>query len=421
MDISIPEAFQPLFEPRRFKIYYGGRGGAKSHNMARALLILGMQNPLRILCARELQNSIGDSVHKLLSDLINLYSLESYYEVQKATIKARNGTEFIFKGLKYNANEIKSTEGIDICWIEEAEKVSDMSWEMLIPTIRKPNSEIWVSFNTKNITDPTYQRFVVNKHPDMLVKKVSWADNPFFPDVLDFERRRLKEADFEAYSHIWEGEPDTRRNGAVYAVLIDKARADGRFMSIPYKAGVPVITAWDLGKRHGTCIWFAQIVGRETRIIDYHEAHGSEADIDKLASVVLGKDYLYDMHWLPHDGKHERLGMKGSISDQLTKAGLRNKILPSISVEAGISKAKMLLKEVYIDTNKTKNGVHALQHYHYEYDEARQCFKNNPYDDWSADASDALRYLSIALDVKPLANAPHTMPTTAKVSWSPYD
>ena len=399
--IEIPQAFSGLFEPKRYKIYYGGRGGAKSHNFARALLVKGMQSPTRILCARELQNSIGDSVHKLLSDLINQHNLHTFYEVQKAVIKGANGTEFIFKGLKYNANEIKSTEGIDVAWIEEAEKVSDASWEMLIPTVRKPNSEIWISFNTKNITDPTYQRFVVNQTPDMQVKKVSWRDNPFFPDVLNAERKRLEAQDPTAYSHIWEGEPDLRRSGTIYAALVDKARADNRITEVPYKPNIPVVTAWDLGKRHGTCIWFAQMVGRELRVIDYHEAFGGDADIDKLAAHVLGKDYLYEAHYTPHDGKHERLGMKGSINDQLRKAGLVIREVTNLSKQAGIEKGKALLKEAYIDQARCKNGLHAMQHYHYEFDEARQCFKNDPYDDWSADASDAWRYLAIALDQRP--------------------
>jgi phage terminase large subunit len=381
-------------------------------------LILGAQRPLRVLCARELQNSIGDSVHKLLSDLIYEYGLNQFYGVQKAVIRGINGTEFIFKGLKYNSTEIKSTEGIDIAWIEEAEKVCDASWEMLIPTVRKPNSEIWITFNTKNLTDPTYQRFVVNADSDMLVRKVSWKDNPFFPDVLELERRRLQTSDPEAYAHVWEGEPDTRRNGAIYARLIDRARTEGRICPVGFKAGVPVVTAWDLGKRHGTCIWFAQTVGREVRVIDYHEAFGSEADIDKLAAVIKSKPYLYDMHYLPHDGKHERLGMKGSISDQLRIAGLQNRILPGVSVDAGIELGKGLLKEAYIDAVKCKNGLHAMNHYHYEYDEARQAFKSNPYDDWSADASDAWRYLSVALNHKP-EGAKQYQPVTRPISWSP--
>jgi len=378
-------------------VFYGGRGGAKSHNFARALLVMGMKRPLRVLCARELQNSIGDSVHKLLSDLISSHGLEKFYEVQKAVIKGSNGTEFIFKGLKYNSNEIKSTEGLDIAWIEEAEKVSDASWEMLIPTIRKPESEIWVSYNTKNVTDPTHQRFVVNADDSMLVRKVSWRDNPFFPDVLELERLRLLADDPIAYAHVWEGEPDTRRSGAIYATLIERAREEGRITNVPYNPEAPVITAWDLGKAHGTAIWFAQIVGREERVFDYHEAFGDDADIEKLATMIHAKGYLYKMHYLPHDGLHERQGMKGSISHQLTVAGIRNKQVPRVSVLAGIEKGKALVKRAYIDAKLCSNGIHAMQHYHAEYDENRLKFKDSPYDDWSADASDAWRYLALVL------------------------
>lgn len=421
VNLQIPEAFYPLLERNkyRYKVYYGGRGGAKSHNYARALIYLGMQDKLRILCARELQKSIGDSVHKLLSDIILESGLGQFYEIQKAAILGVNGTEFIFKGLKYNATEIKSTEGIDIAWIEEAEKVSDSSWEMLIPTIRREASEIWVSFNTKNVTDPTYQRFVVNPTQDMLVRKVSFRDNPFFPDVLEKERLKLFNSDREAYDHVWEGEPDTRYSGAIYASLISKAREKDRITNVPYKAGLPVITAWDLGKRHATCIWFAQVVAREVRVFDYHEAYGDDADVEKLAGVVKAKDYLYDMHWLPHDARHERLGMKGSISDQLRQAGLQNRILPNVSVAAGIEKGKSLLRECYFDADRTKDGLHALEAYHYEYDENRQCFKETPFDDWSADAADAFRYLAVALDQRPLAiNKPQ--PITQPISWSPF-
>lgn len=422
INLEIPEAFYPLLEPKRYKVYYGGRGGAKSHNFARALLYLGIQRPLRILCARELQNSIGDSVHKLLSDIIGQTSLDKFYEVQKASIKGINGTEFIFKGLKYNAQEIKSTEGIDIAWVEEAEKVSDSSWEMLIPTVRKPDSEIWVSFNTKNLTDPTYQRFVINKDSDMLVKRVLWSDNPFFPEVLEKERLKLFTADKLAYDHVWGGEPDVRHSGSVYASLIEKARSQGRITKVPYKPGIPVITAWDLGKRHATCIWFAQQVAREPRIIDYHEAYGDDTDIEKLAKAVKEKDYLYDMHWLPHDAKHERMGMKGSISEQLKSAGLPNRILPNVAESAGINKVKALLKEVWIDQDKTKDGLHALANFHYKYDEERGRFKDEPHDDWSKDAADALRYLAIALDQRMPADMrpTATRAVTQPVSWSPF-
>lgn len=155
---------------------------------------------------RDFQASIADSVHKLLSDQITALGLENQYRVFNNSIIGVNGTEFIFKGLKINASQIKSTEGVDICWVEEAHSVSDESWELLIPTIRKPGSEIWISFNPMNEEDPTYRRFVKNPPPGAIVKKVGWRDNPWFPSVLKKEMEHMKEVDYEQYLHVWEGE-----------------------------------------------------------------------------------------------------------------------------------------------------------------------------------------------------------------------
>src|SRR5574343_528053 len=192
LDIDFPKAFFPLFDPKRYKVFYGGRGGGKSWAFALALLTIGLNRPIRVLCARELQVSIQDSVHKLLSDIINKYpGMAAFYEVQNKAIFGLNGTEFNFKGLKHNANEIKSYEGVDYVWVEEAQAVSNKSWEVLIPTVRKEGSEIWCSFNPKNATDPTWQRFVMNADEDSIVRKVGPEDNPFFPDVLRKEMERL--------------------------------------------------------------------------------------------------------------------------------------------------------------------------------------------------------------------------------------
>jgi phage terminase large subunit len=196
------------------KFSMGDEGGGKSWAFAIALLSIGLNRPIRVLCARELQVSIQDSVHKLLSDIIGKYpGLSAFYEVQNKTIKGLNGTEFNFKGLKHNANEIKSYEGVDYVWVEEAQAVSSKSWEVLIPTVRKEGSEIWLSFNPKNATDPTWQRFVIGKDENTLVKKVNWDSNPFFPEVLNQERLRLLANDPEAYKHVYEGEFDTRYSG----------------------------------------------------------------------------------------------------------------------------------------------------------------------------------------------------------------
>ena len=398
--IIIPKAFKELFEPKRYKVFYGGRGGAKSHNYARALLLMGVKKKMLILCARELQNSITDSVHRLLADIIDSDEvLRGFYEIQKATIIGKNGTEFIFKGIKHNHREIKSTEGVDVCWIEEAQNVSDNSWEVIIPTIRKEGSEIWVSFNPINPTDPTYIRMVEQSNDNMLIRKVSYRDNPFFPDVLELERKKLEENDHDAYLHVWEGEFDKRHNGCIYAQNIEQMREQGRVCPVPYKAGVPVFTGWDLGKSNATAIWFCQIVGLEPRIIDYFEGTGSDTDLDVIAEMLRSKPYEYLMHYLPHDAAHNRMGMKSSISKQLKDMGIKNRVLPITKVVARIQKGKELLKECWVDDTKCRDGIHALMNYKYEFDEDKKVFKKTPLHDWASDPADAFGYLAQAKDL----------------------
>ena len=203
--IELPEKFDGLFMPARYKVYYGGRGGAKSNSFAMPLIAKAYCEGLRILCTREFQSSIADSVYRLLVDKINSMGLSDWFNVTRTEITSKAGAQFIFKGLQRSIQEIKSTEGIDICWVEEAQTISENSWEILIPTIRSENSEIWISFNPQEENDPTYQRFIVNTPPNSIIEKVGWQDNPFFPDVLDKERLYMLKTDPEAYQHVWEG------------------------------------------------------------------------------------------------------------------------------------------------------------------------------------------------------------------------
>ena len=177
---------------------------------------MGVERPLRILCARETQLSIADSVHKLLGEQVEILGLAGCYEVQKSRIIGRNGTEFLFKGVKHSPQEIKSTEGIDICWVEEAQAVSENSWNILIPTIRKEGSEIWITFNPGEEADPTYQRFVLKPPPNAVVRKVNWHHNPWLPKVLQDEMEYLRRVDYDAYLHIWEGEPRAISDAVVF-------------------------------------------------------------------------------------------------------------------------------------------------------------------------------------------------------------
>ncbi|MGA7537413.1 MAG: PBSX family phage terminase large subunit, partial [Steroidobacteraceae bacterium] len=214
--VLAPPAFDFLLGPGRYKVPYGGRGSAKSWSVARVLVSLAAIRPLRILCAREYQVSIADSVHRLLHDQVDALGLTDQYEVTQREIVSRCGSLFIFRGLHVNPRAIKSLEGIDLCWVEEADTFTNESWEVLIPTVRKPGSEFWVTFNPRLEDDPTYQRFVKNPPPDAVVRKLSWRDNPFFPVELGLERDYLQRVDPEAYAHVWEGECQVHGEAQVF-------------------------------------------------------------------------------------------------------------------------------------------------------------------------------------------------------------
>lgn len=215
-NVQMAAAFAGLFEPYRYKVFYGGRGGAKSWSFADALLTIALQKKVRVLCARELQVSISDSVYRLLVDRIAARKLETLFSWTNTSITSATGSEFLFKGLRHNVQEIKSLEGVDIAWVEEAQRVSRESWELLIPTIRKEHSEIWLSFNPKTPHDETWQRFVLDAPPDTLLKKVTWRDNPWFSETLNAERLYCKSRSEEDYNHIWEGEPRVLTNALVF-------------------------------------------------------------------------------------------------------------------------------------------------------------------------------------------------------------
>ena len=207
--VELPEWSEPLFRPSRYKSLHGGRGSAKSWTVAGALLVQALEKPLRVLCTRELQVSIKDSVHRLLADLIGKHGLggpNGYpYNVLNNEIRAVNGSLFLFEGIKHNVSKIKSLEGIDRLWVEEAQSVSEESWQTVIPTIRKPGSEIWLIWNPYLDTDPTYKRFIVSPPPDCWSLEVNWDRNPWLSDELRREKDYLYSVDPEAAAHVWGG------------------------------------------------------------------------------------------------------------------------------------------------------------------------------------------------------------------------
>jgi len=396
LDLEFPEKLGFLFEPSRYKVLYGGRGSGKSWGVARSLLTIGIQKPIRVLCARELQNSITDSVHALLADQIKTMGIESFYEIQNTVIYGKNGTEFLFAGLKHNITKIKSFEGVDICWVEEAQTVSKSSWDTLIPTVRKDKSEIWITFNPELDTDETYKRFVVHPPSNAVVQKVNWSDNPWFPEVLRDEKDDLKERDMDAYLNVWEGNTRQVLDGAVYANELRKAQEESRIKDVFIDPSIPVSTFWDLGWSDLNSIWFVQTVpGGEVRVIDFYQ--NCQKTIDHYVQILQTKGYTYRDHWLPHDAEHKNMTGK-SVKDIMQGMNLPIRITPKLSIADGINAARMLMNRCYFDQNRCAEGLQALRHYRYEVDPDTKLFSKTPLHDQNSHAADAWRYVAVALD-----------------------
>jgi phage terminase large subunit len=391
---EFPLKLQPLFKPSRYKVLYGGRGGAKSWGIARALLILAARKPLRILCAREFQTSIKDSVHKLLVDQIVALELMQFFEITQTSIRGQNGSEFAFVGLKNNVANVKSYEGIDICWVEEAQTVSRNSWKTLTPTIRKEGSEIWVSFNPELETDETYQRFVVNPPPDTISIKINYWDNPWFPETLRNEMESLKARDHEAYMQVWEGVCRQTIDGAIFAKEMMRADAEERITKVPYDASKPVHAICDLGWSDATAWWLVQFVGMETRLIRYFE--GSQRTMTSYLAELQSFGYVYDTIWLPHDAQNKTLAAAGrSIEDIVRGAGFKTRVLERVPTIDSINAARTVFSNCYFDRENCADGLNCLRHYRYEVDPETGNFSKMPLHDRYSHGADAFRYIAL--------------------------
>jgi phage terminase large subunit len=398
--------------PQRYKVAYGGRGGTKSWGFARALLILGAQRTLRILCTRETQRSIQESVYTILCDQISNLGLSGFYEIKKTEITGRNGSRFAFEGIRQNISNIKSFEGFDIVWVEEAQNVSKHSWDTLIPTIRKDGSEVWVGFNPDLESDETYQRFVVHSDAlptrkgetavDAVVVKVNYQDNPFFPETLRAEMEACRKRSEDDYRHIYEGYCKQVVEGAIYKQQIVQAENDGRFCSVPYDAVKTVDTFWDLGFSDAVSIWLVQTVGFEFHLIDFIQ--GCQQDIGYYLKQLQDRPYIYGKHYLPHDARARVLAAGGrSIEQQIAATGRRVEIVPNISVEDGIAAVRAIFNRCWFDKTKCADGLQALRHYRYAVDDAlsvgeQKVFKRSPLHDWASHPSDAFRMLAVAIE-----------------------
>lgn len=388
LDIQVPRALKPLLAPARYKGAYGGRGGAKSHFFAEQLIKRAYLRPIRWACIREVQNSLRESVRQLLIDKIVKFGLEDSFEVLDAEIRGRNGSLIIFKGMQhYNADTIKSLEGFDGAWVEEAQSFSATSLRYLRPTIRKDGSEIWFSWNPRTKRDAVDAFLRGEKPAGAIVQRVGWEDNPWFPDVLRKEMEHDYEADPINAAHVWGGEYQVITQGSYYGRLIAKARLDKRVTKVPYDPKLQVCTSWDLGMQG--CIWFFQHLGLERRVIGFYQKEG--AGLDHFGAYVKNLDYAYEAHYLPHDIEAREISSGQVRVDMLRSMKIGPiRIVPAESVENGIETVRSVLPQCWFDES-CEEGLEALSQYEAEYVEDHGVFKPKPLHNWASHPADAFR------------------------------
>lgn len=359
---------------------------------------VGARQPLRVVCAREFQNSIEESVHKLLADWIQRDGLP--YQVDKYRIYNRLGTEFIFKGLsKQDAAAVKSLEGADICWVEEAQNVSAASWNNLTPTIRKPGSKIIISFNPDTEDSPTYQRFVLKPPTNSVVQQVNYSDNPWFPAVLEQERLDMQVQDPKGYRNVWLGEPRTFAEGAYFRDEMEALDAAGRIGDVPVLPHKPVYVFWDMGhaasgKGDPHALTFVQQGdGEGYRIVDYWE--GNNISLPKVLTEVLrAKPYTYGKMVMPHDARRVN-SHTGKTDAQIVEEG-------GFSVETqertadldrDVNNIRLTLPLCMIDRERCGGLVAALKNHRQEKDEKTGIWRFRH--DWTSHGVSSFRYFSV--------------------------
>lgn len=410
-EIYLPPKLDGFFDaPARYRVLYGGRGSGKSWSIAQMLVVRAMQKKQLILCCRELQKSIRDSSIRIITDAIFRLGVGELFDVGESYIRHKiNGSEFIFKGMRHNADEIKSTEGITIVWSEEAQKNTQSSLDVLIPTVRAEGSELWFSYNPDDEYDSIHQMFVMGDAPkNAIVLQMNYEDNPWFPDVLEAERVHFKKTRSEDdYSNVWCGQVRKAKEGTYYAKVLADLREKGMITKIPYNPAFPVMTYWDIGFSDYTSIWFVQQIGSQFNFIDYYQ--NCEQDPPFYARMLKEKKYTYKEHILPHDADHLRMGMGGKTIKQQFEDNVSDPVYTqkvSNNEMNDINAARQFMLRCAFDEKKCEQGLLSLRKFRKKWNEQKNKYDDKPFDDEYCHAADAFRYASVAnIDSRDVAKA----------------
>lgn len=408
LETDVPKAFRELFEPHRYKAYFGGRGSAKSHSFAAALIIMAKQRKMRIVCAREIQKSIRESVKELIESKIVAMGLQSEFEFLDYETRCKTtGSVFLYIGMWRNPTAIKSLEGADIFWGEEAAAFSAKSLRIIRPTVRAPGSELWFSWNPEYDHDPIEKLFRSKDGPppDTILREVSYKDNPFFDQTpLRADMEHDFATDPDAADHVWGGEYVKAVEGAYYAKQLRQARDEGRIGVVHEDPFMAKRAFWDIGgpgkKSDAMAIWLGQYVGDEIRVLGYIEGRGQtlayyvhelrERGFDKALMVV------------PHDAAQTHADNPTGLDfeAQLRGANFKTQLIANQGAGAVMQRigvTRKMFPRIWINADECRAGLKALGHYHEKRDENTQAGLG-PEHDWSSHGADAFGLMCVAYE-----------------------
>lgn len=405
LDIDVARVFRPLIESSRYKGAWGGRGSGKSQFFADLMVANALKRPgFRGLCCREVQKSLKESAKRLIETKIEAHGVGSLFDCQESQIKTPGGGLIVFTGLQDHTSEsIKSYEGFDVAWVEEAQTVSVRSLNLLRPTIRETGSELWFSWNPRHKTDAVDSMFRGDEKPtNSVIVRANWDANPWFPAELEQERLDCLRMQPDQYDHIWEGGYVTVAEGAYFAKSLALAKEQGRIGNVAPDPLMTYRAIWDIGgtgaKADACAIWIAQFVGREVRVLDYYEAVGQP--LAAHVAWLRANGYGAALCILPHDGAAHDKVYDATYEGALREAGFSVRIVKNQGKGAEamrIEAARRLFPSIWFNEKTTEAGRMALGWYHEKKDEARGVGLG-PEHDWSSHGADAFGLMCVAYE-----------------------
>lgn len=429
VDFKVSEKLAPLLRPARYKAAFGGRGGGKSHFFGGKVVLKTLESRCRIVCLREVQNTIKESVRHLIVSKIHEWGLGELYDFGRGgDIRGPHGSEIIFRGMQdYTAENIKSLEDFDYCWVEEAQTFGARSLRILRPTLRKEDSEIWFSWNPRYETDPVDKFFRGGAMPsNTIAAEVNWNDNPWISRTLLNEKDDDYANDPEMAVHVWEGGYEISSEASYYGKWIKDAEDHGRIGDFPYLPNFRVQTAWDIGVDDYTAVWFIQECGDHVRVLDYYETQGdgapqiveavmpeliedTKAAARRLLQIERTTPFRYGVHYLPHDVKVREWG-SGARSRVESLRALGVKPIhkgANQGPEERIEASRQLLPiTCFNDSKRVKLGLQRLRRYSRKKNEKLDIYLGPLHDD-NSHGADAFGEYAVNC---PLIDRPDRLP-----------